>query len=681
MASTQDSAASTSSMARVTAADVDKDLMLVLHSARPDSPLTAFDSQVGAVIGNAGYVVTSPNTDLIYSPCFGPCTTRMRRDYHFGTDDPLYFPQPFNMTIGHLALIPAPSTSSFHNDALAWYRPKPSDFIPHSGMPCSGLGLLGPDLISRFGAKTNALIASSAVERLHVVSTQDECLLLVACIQRQYLELYARMEWLDKYLPRIQTQEKTHPVNMDMMGAFAYSADDLQRLFQAGIPVWYIREVTYLPSIRVDRLVHPITESADRLLPMRHSDQYVNVADANPPHRLVWTGGWTQGDRYAAMARYIRSLHQYPAMGVSRGSTVSPAIALASSSASSSGPVMSATQPLVDMLGKGPITVKSDKKKPYTKPPSKKPKLNASRNKYLPLEHRLNPAAAPTWSMALSELCAFHESRVPEKLGYFLPQPESLISSDNEHRRAYLISTWVKLRPMFLWILAHPGETSQVALRGPQWRSILDLASGLGYKAGTQTSKTHAEMEQLLQKLVADRRHGVVLDLKKLPAIPAYWGGQQLSLDKEPPVQVTHQILWELYEVCFRLELMALDQELLPKSDWGLRQQELHLCWHSLPFAADLDSSDVGLSASSWEKRLPFVQALYSVVRAWPGPRPDEISFPFPQCVTDGSVTSGHFEQQVKTVEEALARFYVRTFFNTFARPPTIPHPLSSLSV
>ncbi|THU79080.1 hypothetical protein K435DRAFT_564760, partial [Dendrothele bispora CBS 962.96] len=98
------------------------------------------------------------------------------------------------------------------------------------------------------------------------------------------------------------------------MGAFAYSADDLQRLFHAGIPVWYIRDVTYLPTIRVDKLVHPVTENANQLLPMRHSDQNVTLADANPPHRMVWTSGWTQGERYAAMAHYIRSLHQYPAM-------------------------------------------------------------------------------------------------------------------------------------------------------------------------------------------------------------------------------------------------------------------------------------------------------------------------------------------------------------------------------
>ncbi|THU89804.1 hypothetical protein K435DRAFT_677132 [Dendrothele bispora CBS 962.96] len=153
------------------------------------------------------------------------------------------------------------------------------------------------------------------------------------------------------------------------MGAFAYSPDDLQRLFYAGIPVWFPREVTHLPSLRVDKLVRPIAETANQMLPMRHSDRNVDLADAVPPHRLVWTGGWNQGDRYAAMARFICTLHQYPAMSTCQGPPVSPAIALASSSSSSVSPTASTTsttQPFVDVLGNGPVVIKSDKKKPCT---------------------------------------------------------------------------------------------------------------------------------------------------------------------------------------------------------------------------------------------------------------------------------------------------------------------------
>ena len=112
------------------------------------------------------------------------------------------------------------------------------------------------------------------------------------------------------------------------MGAFAYSPEDLQWLYHAIIPVWYVREVTHLPLTRVDLQTDPIDESADHHLPMRYTAQVLDLADADPPHHVIWSGGWTQGERYAAMARYIWTLYQYPIMSTLTGPTSSPAAAM-----------------------------------------------------------------------------------------------------------------------------------------------------------------------------------------------------------------------------------------------------------------------------------------------------------------------------------------------------------------
>ncbi|THU86473.1 hypothetical protein K435DRAFT_868264 [Dendrothele bispora CBS 962.96] len=690
---------------RITSVDVYHKPELLLHSAQPDAPLTAFDGRVGAVIADTGYFVTSPNMNLVYSPRFTPCLTRMRRDYHFGTDDPMYFPQPFNMTVGHLAIIPAPSPDSFHNHALAWYRPKPDDFVPHTSNPLgSSLGKLSVVLIARIETTTNRLITSALgrsenvkndryvrdgrtalqrlVEQLQLAATKDESLLLLANIQRQYLELYARLEWLDKYLPRILGQERTHSVESRLMGAFAYLPDDLQRLFHAGIPVWYVREVTHLPATRVDLRVDPIDESANHQLPMRYTDKVLDLADADPPHRVVWSGGWTQGERYAAMARYIRTLYQYPVMSSLIGPTSSPAAASTSSitSPSISTSTSSSSQVLVDVLGKGPVPPRLKKQtgKTHAKASLGKAKTQIPRNKFLPLDHPLNPPAVPAWSSALSELSPFHDVRVPEKLGTYLPLPESLLSSNSEQTQAYLIATWIKLRPLFLWLLSNAGS-NPLNLKGHQWRSILDLGHGLQYNkgSGTATSQKHKEMEKLLRQHLADRRHRVDLTLETIPTADVNWRDEALSQDRLPRPEVAREILWELYEINFRMELMTLDRTLLPQTEWGLRQNELSDCWLGLPFHVNLDNGSSGLGSPSFLQRLPYTRALYYVVQAWPGPKPDEISFPFPVQITDGSVTEAHFERQVAMVEDALTRFYVRTFFNTFARAPTIPHCLS----
>ncbi|KAK7442012.1 hypothetical protein VKT23_016289 [Stygiomarasmius scandens] len=687
--------------ARTTAADVRRDPQLLLHSACPEAPLTPFDGRVGAVISTTGYVVTSPNMDLLYSPGFGTCATRMRRDYHFGTDDPLYFPQPFNIAVGHLAIIPAPSPDSFHNQALAWYRPKPSDFLQHDpNLPFHGLEKLSRELITRFETMANRLVNSALeraptvkndryvrdgraslqrlVERLQLVSTRDECLLLVACLQRQYLELYARLEWLDLYQPRIQNQEKSYNVNAQLMGAFAYNAEDVQRLFHAGIPVWYVRDVTLLRGIRVDTVADPVEESANQLLPMRNSDKFLDLADASPPHRVVWTGGWTQGERYAAMGRFIRSLHEYRVMCMSTTSSSSPVLAItSSSSSSSSSSMLVAVNSLVDVLGTGVIPSKTKKqiKKPYSKSPS----AQVARNKFLPFAHPLNPPAADAWSLVLSELSPFHETRVPEQLGYYLPPPELLISSDQEATRTSLVASWVKLRSIFLWLLSN-GENESLVLKGQQWRSVLDLAHGLQYQqgSGTQTSRKHTEMQKFLENHLSDRRHGVHIEFGNLPSAVPNWRGQPLLQDGCLRPEAVQEVLWELYEISFRIELMTLDRKLLPQTEWALRQNDLADCWCGLPFRVNFDNHKYGLAAPSFTDRLPFIRALYYVVKSWPGPKPDHINFPFPVKIADGSVSATHFEQQVEAVEEAVTRYYVRMFFNAFARAPTIPHRLDS---
>jgi hypothetical protein len=53
----------------------------------------------------------------------------MRRDWHFGVDDPLYYPQPFSTFTGHLAVLRSASTNPSHVYALAWYILRPVDFV------------------------------------------------------------------------------------------------------------------------------------------------------------------------------------------------------------------------------------------------------------------------------------------------------------------------------------------------------------------------------------------------------------------------------------------------------------------------------------------------------------------------------------------------------------------------
>ncbi|KAK7453980.1 hypothetical protein VKT23_011492 [Stygiomarasmius scandens] len=229
----------------------------------------------------------------------------MRRDLHFGKDDPLYFPQPFHSPIGHLAIIPVPSTYPDHDLALAWYQPSESrDFIVHHSS--SELGLLKPELtqlVQQFVQRlvkdiiqcpnevrndSSILLGRDSInrlsERLELPPPREEMFLRLACVQRQYLELYARYKWLVECTPHLMDVDRTYDVDRCAMGAFVEDLDLAAQLFRVGIPVWLVRSVQMLPGVRIDALADPIDEDAFHHIPIRDSAISIDASDASPPH-------------------------------------------------------------------------------------------------------------------------------------------------------------------------------------------------------------------------------------------------------------------------------------------------------------------------------------------------------------------------------------------------------------
>ncbi|KAJ3978883.1 hypothetical protein F5890DRAFT_1559526, partial [Lentinula detonsa] len=183
----------------------------------------SLDGRVGNILpGNI--IVTSPNSNFLFSPMLQPNErqVRLRKDNHFGQHDPLFFPQPFVPSQAHLALIRAPSADTSHKWALAWKLPTESDFEPVD-VDCiaKGLGLLTNTLYSDLAALAGIvrgrlasckeytrddpdvylLFASLQIQRLldqlKVVSPLKDIFLRVAVLQRNILELDARIRFFN----------------------------------------------------------------------------------------------------------------------------------------------------------------------------------------------------------------------------------------------------------------------------------------------------------------------------------------------------------------------------------------------------------------------------------------------------------------------------------------------------
>ncbi|KAK0187074.1 hypothetical protein F5146DRAFT_1004042 [Armillaria mellea] len=95
---------------------------------------------------------------------------------------------------------------------------------------------------------------------------------------------------------------------------------------------------------------------------------------------------------------------------------------------------------------------------------------------------------------------------------------------------------------------------------------------------------------------------------------PVFWNGEEYSALSDNGLQ---EILWELAELNFRFEMMALDAQAVQNR--GNQHLLLHAIPHgqTMPFVAvDVSSANHGLSHPSWQQRAPYVFALVNAMRS-----------------------------------------------------------------
>ncbi|KAF5366182.1 hypothetical protein D9758_005659 [Tetrapyrgos nigripes] len=430
-----------------------QDPVTILKPGKSGEVVRYYEGMAGYVLPGSGRVVTTPNMNIAYAPWADCCSTRMRKDFFFGKDDPLCFPQPFHHSITQLAVIPVPSTLPNSPLALVWYRPTLSDFASHDPIkPWDGLGTFKRDLLIHLRTFSDSLMTDlkgstsqiaqdyhisngrlqlrELVDQLDLPACREECCLRLACLQRCFLELYAQWKWLTVYSLRVQ-REDLFPVDRTLTGAFTDDLSIASKLFHCGIPLWLVRDVEQTSGVRVDRISKAIDESANRLILIRNSDEFFDVSDAVPPHPIIWSGLPGKAGCYLAMSHYTRTLFSYSLL-----STFEPS---SSSSSLANRTPVTQQEAWVDTLGSGEVIPEQSKdrngsKKPYARSkPS--PSSSLQRNKFIPIEHAFNPPAVPAWTTALVELKAFGLNPPPSKLKNFVPDPEILIGSSNDSRQ------------------------------------------------------------------------------------------------------------------------------------------------------------------------------------------------------------------------------------------------------
>lgn len=210
-------------------------------------------------------MLTSPNMEVFPVHPFGKREIRMRQDRHFGEDDPLYQPQPFDTRVPHLAFIRHASGVS-QVLLMLWFvlEDCPEHFTRLEGADqIHGLGRIHVpfyDVLKGIfsnlkrerstaveqekysqGRKRveNDLFLKTYIQRLTVLfcrlelpATFEECASAWCVTQRTVLEFEARLVWLIDVCETFYDASRRHLPLRNVVGALTASFDVADSLFR-----------------------------------------------------------------------------------------------------------------------------------------------------------------------------------------------------------------------------------------------------------------------------------------------------------------------------------------------------------------------------------------------------------------------------------------------------------------
>lgn len=300
---------------------------------RPDRAIGAFDARAAVELDGDGWIST-PNMPFVPEPYAIAREVRLRADGRYGFDDYTRWPQRYHTQTPHLICIPrSPMTFSFHvsvesascvnlifsDPSLTWFTPIENSSVPdifrlrtvHYKEFQKCLDILKVPVqevidshsavegLSR-GAGWFHLTLDRILSRLaDIPMTYRDLIRHVTEFQRYWLELCGLLEYMLRYLPRIRDARNVdHPVCEDLMGVIVTEANQVQALFSAGIPVWYLR-----PSYELTAQIN-VKLVVNLLRPSVCLDDWSDRYEKEPPYSVIFRGS-------ASDIKFVHSRYQF----------------------------------------------------------------------------------------------------------------------------------------------------------------------------------------------------------------------------------------------------------------------------------------------------------------------------------------------------------------------------------
>lgn len=255
-----------------------------------------------------------------------------------------------------------------------------------------------------------------------------------------------------------------------------------------------------------------------------------------------------------------------------------------------------------------------------------------------------------------------------------------------------LFNHWLLLRQTMVWRAnrveppAQPLSTKvwrEVLYWGVSYSGALDMPSGVEKKVNgwLKRSQLRVSSAGFLKTTTGDSLQLTIPPISNPPTVN--WRHVPLELTTEFPAgTVVSEVLWELCELNFRFDLLALDNILFSEHEQGpeerwQHQLQLFRCFRggtepsfSLTRIA-IPSSNSGLVSDSVLDRHPFVRALAKLMMEWRIPVPRTMSSLLDRATSKSAMIE--FEQSV-------IHFFCHTFVAKMYRNPTLPRRLFTSS-
>lgn len=300
------------------------------------------------------------------------------------------------------------------------------------------------------------------------------------------------------------------------------------------------------------------------------------------------------------------------------------------------------------------------------------------------------PYVIPAWSAAIATI---NRMRLPTEQNpppQYLTFPPPRISRSK--RIAPLLTAWLHIRHHWIGQVAAMTTEKPIALKAQTWRDLLNAGIG-GPQPSVPTadnlSKTQRALDEVGLKVSSDGTtltfaNGEILraEISRVSGAPSRnrvsWRDSLYDLVAEGiPEYLQREILWELYELNFRYDLLALDDILgVPSPDVESlmeHQARFQLCWGGdrqdfyTPSRVSIPIRNMGLSSDKIDSRLRYLRHLYTICKTWP-------DFAMPAGMDD--IMHGIDSDRAVYLEGQLYSALQQTFYDLYARPMVPPRRL-----